>query len=227
MCVFYLVIGLIVSVILTNLVNSAFMHVPLKLSPDPFMWISGVFANGQSIRLFGIFMLLVLLLCVMYFFCSQKPYESDMITITPKIKTPAPSGQAQHGSASFMTEEQKREKFKALVLSPTSPSVKKLLDEGERRASAVDSGQSYTPNILDIDNIFDEAGIVVGKRDSAGKEQIICLTDDVHTLTIGATGGGKSRREVLQTICMLALAGEGIVVSDPKGELYHYTHTFL
>lgn len=227
MCVFYLVIGLAASVILTNLVNSAFMHIPLDLSPDPFVWISGVFANGQSIKLFGIFMILILLLCVMYFFCSQKPYEADLITVTPKIKIPAPSGQAQHGSASFMTEEQKRRKFNELVLSSTSPEVKKLLDEGKRRAAAVDSGQTYTPNKLKIENLFDEAGIVVGKRDSAGKEYITCLTDDVHTLTIGATGGGKSRREVLQTICMLALAGEGIVVSDPKGELYHYTHTFL
>ena len=81
MCVFYLVIGLAASVILTNLVNSAFMHIPLDLSPDPFVWISGVFANGQSIKLFGIFMILVLLLCVMYFFCSQKPYEADLITV--------------------------------------------------------------------------------------------------------------------------------------------------
>lgn len=85
MCVFYLVIGLAASVILTNLVNSAFMHIPLDLSPDPFVRISGVFENGQSIKLFGIFMMLVLLLCVMYFFCSQKPYEADLITVTPKI----------------------------------------------------------------------------------------------------------------------------------------------
>ena len=74
MCVFYLVIGLAASVILTNLMNSAFMHIPLDLSPDPFVWISGVFANGQSIKLFGIFMMLVLLLCVMYFFCSCRKF---------------------------------------------------------------------------------------------------------------------------------------------------------
>lgn len=227
MCVFYLLVGSIVAVILTNLVNCAFMHIPINLTANPIVWISGVFANAQSGKLFGIFMMLVLLLCVMYFFCSQKPYEANLLTITPKIKIPAPCGQAQHGSASFMTEEQKRQKFKELVLSPITPSVKKLLEEGDRRAIAVDNGQVYIPNVLNLETLFDEAGIVVGKRDFGGKEYIVCLTDDVHTLTIGATGGGKSRREVLQTICMLALAGEGIVVSDPKGELYHYTHTFL
>ena len=227
MCVFYLLVGSIVAVILTNLVNCAFMHIPINLTANPLVWIGGVFANAQSGKLFGIFMMLVLLLCIMYFFCSQKPYEANLLTITPKIKIPAPCGQAQHGSASFMTEEQKRQKFKELVLSPITPSVKKLLEEGDRRAIAVDNGQVYIPNVLNLENLFDEAGIVVGKRDFGGKEYIVCLTDDVHTLTIGATGGGKSRREVLQTICMLALAGEGIVVSDPKGELYHYTHTFL
>lgn len=227
MCVFYLLVGSIAAVILTNLVNCAFMHIPINLTANPIVWIGGVFANAQSGKLFGIFMMLVLLLCVMYFFCSQKPYEANLLTITPKIKIPAPCGQAQHGSASFMTEEQKRQKFKELVLSPITPSVKKLLEEGDRRAIAVDNGQVYIPNVLNLETLFDEAGIVVGKRDFGGKEYIVCLTDDVHTLTIGATGGGKSRREVLQTICMLALAGEGIVVSDPKGELYHYTHTFL
>lgn len=31
----------------------------------------------------------------------------------------------------------------------------------------------------------------------------------------------------MQSICALALAGEGIVVNDPKGEIYHYTHLLL
>lgn len=48
MCVFYLVIGLAASVILTNLVNSAFMHIPIDLSPEPFVWISGVFVMGSQ-----------------------------------------------------------------------------------------------------------------------------------------------------------------------------------
>lgn len=30
-----------------------------------------------------------------------------------------------------------------------------------------------------------------------------------------------------ESICTLALAGEGIVANDPKGELYHYTHEML
>lgn len=49
----------------------------------------------------------------------------------------------------------------------------------------------------------------------------------MHTLTIGATRCGKSRCLVIPSVCALALAGEGLVINDPKGELYHYTHNFL
>ncbi len=60
-----------------------------------------------------------------------------------------------------------------------------------------------------------------------GKEQIYYVEDDIHTLCIGATRSGKSRTIVLQSICTLALAGESIVLSDPKAELFQYTHKFL
>jgi N-acetylmuramoyl-L-alanine amidase len=38
---------------------------------------------------------------------------------------------------------------------------------------------------------------------------------------------GKTRTVVIQSICTLGLAGESIVISDPKSELYHYTSEFL
>ena len=60
-----------------------------------------------------------------------------------------------------------------------------------------------------------------------GKEQIYYVGDDVHTLCIGATRSGKSRTIVVQSICTLGLAGESLVVSDPKAELYQYTNDFL
>ena len=65
------------------------------------------------------------------------------------------------------------------------------------------------------------------KKSENGKEQIYYVGDDVHTLCIGATRSGKSRTIVVQSICTLGLAGESLVISDPKGELYHYTSGFL
>ncbi len=65
------------------------------------------------------------------------------------------------------------------------------------------------------------------RRLENGKEQIFYVGDDVHTLCIGATRSGKSRTIVLQSICALGFAGESLVVSDPKAELYQYTCGFL
>jgi len=65
------------------------------------------------------------------------------------------------------------------------------------------------------------------KKLENGKEKIYYVAEDVHTLCIGATRSGKSRSVVIQSICALALAGESMVLSDPKGELFQFTCEFL
>ena len=52
-------------------------------------------------------------------------------------------------------------------------------------------------------------------------------TQDYHTLVLGSTGSMKSRTLILPTIYTLALAGENVVIADPKGELYDFTSGFL
>lgn len=59
------------------------------------------------------------------------------------------------------------------------------------------------------------------------REKLYLVGDDTHTLTIGATRSGKTRCLVIQSICSIALAGESLVVSDPKVELFHYTADYL
>lgn len=97
--------------------------------------------------------------------------------------------------------------------------------------------------------IFKKGGLVVGKKDrtifkpyiknikipkttkhlkipsiKARKvEDIYFIDDDLHSLTIGATRSGKTRSLVLQSINNTALAGENMIISDPKGELFEYT----
>lgn len=68
-------------------------------------------------------------------------------------------------------------------------------------------------------------GIYIGCKPKSSK--IYCTETDTHTLCIGATRTGKSRCNVLPTICTLALCGESMIVSDPKSELYLYTYPFL
>ena len=73
-----------------------------------------------------------------------------------------------------------------------------------------------------------KAGIVFGyERLSDKKEKIYCIDSNTHTIGIGATRSGKSRCLVLQSIGLLGLAGESMVITDPKGELYDYTSSYL
>ena len=75
--------------------------------------------------------------------------------------------------------------------------------------------------------LMDRGGIVIGMKKEGGKEKIHYISDDSHALTIGATRSGKTRTLVLQSICLMALSGESMVISDPKAELYEYTSAFL
>lgn len=58
-------------------------------------------------------------------------------------------------------------------------------------------------------------------------EQFYCLDEIIHSIVLGATRSGKSRRILLPSIDLQALAGESMVISDPKGELYYYSAPFL
>lgn len=47
-------------------------------------------------------------------------------------------------------------------------------------------------------------------------EDVYFIADNLHSLTIGATRSGKTRSVVLESINNIALAGENLIVSDPK-----------
>lgn len=79
----------------------------------------------------------------------------------------------------------------------------------------------------DPNKLFNSGGIVVGMEKHGNREILYYVGDDTHTLTIGATRSGKTRCLVVQSICSLALAGESLVISDPKAELYDYTAEYL
>ena len=75
-------------------------------------------------------------------------------------------------------------------------------------------------------SMIDRGGIVFGKKDiGTQKEQIYFNKLDTHTLILGATRSGKDRTIVMQTIGTLALAGESMIITDPKPEeLYYFNH---
>lgn len=46
---------------------------------------------------------------------------------------------------------------------------------------------------------------------------------DTHSMIIGSTGSKKSRLFAIPTVKILAAAGESMIISDPKAEIYAYT----
>ncbi len=228
MCVFLFTIGTAVNVVWSNLMNASIKKIPLG---DGFFNLGRLLKNIQTDeqlgKLFFLFEGVVLLLCMCYFFLSQRPYQAKTYKVTDEISIPVPYGQGQHGTAWFMDKKEKHRAFGYLRINANSAKIAELIRQGNERYRAIEKGATYAPKPVSDARVFDEGGMVLGRELSNGEENLSCVTDDVHTLTIGATRCGKSRCLVLQSICALALAGEGIVANDPKGELYHYTHAML
>ena len=74
---------------------------------------------------------------------------------------------------------------------------------------------------------FENGGISLGLEKIDDKEKIYYNDDDTHSIVLGATRSGKGRTVLLQTIGIQGLAGENMILSDPKGELFCYTNEFL
>lgn len=117
------------------------------------------------------------------------------------------------------------EDFETVSYDVAAPDLRQAEPEPqEPEQTAADKGKRKPQ---DPYKLFDSGGIVVGMEKHGNTETLYCVGDDTHTLTIGATRSGKTRCLVVQSICSLALAGESLVISDPKAELYDYTAGYL
>ncbi len=211
--------------------------------------IKSIVSDQQHLALFLCFEGFVILASIYILLMNSKPYQSELITITPNISTPVSAGQKQFGSAEWLAEKEKDRAFDFYVLNKNNPLIRKLIQSSDEDLKNGGCKQSYgkKENISKIfkaepdsetthktsmyddekDSYIPKGGITLGAKIEGNKEKIYFEGDDVHTLCIGATRSGKSRTVVLQTIGTLALAGESMILSDPKGELYQYTYPFL
>jgi type IV secretion system protein VirD4 len=71
-------------------------------------------------------------------------------------------------------------------------------------------------------DVKDNGGIVVHMEQGRLEDKIYYINNDSHTLIIGKTGSGKTRRLLIESILNSARAGNSVVISDPKGELFAY-----
>lgn len=166
------------------------------------MIIQSVIKDKQHFKLFGLLQTLItLFLFLVTFISKDNIYASGLDRITDNIQTPMRTGQGQYGNSRWLKNNEFTKVFSKNVLD-VSKEIKSLK--------------------------FDSGGLVVGyNRIKKFIEEIFYIKSNTHSLVVGATRSGKSRTIVIQTILNLALAGESILVSDPKGELYDYTALFM
>ena len=204
------IIGLSFVILYASAFTAIFLDSTLK-NPEQIKFVTDPVAmkqcisNNEQIRMFTIFFFVLLLLGIITLLVGGKSsFKVDMIEITPEIRTPAPAGQGQHGTAKWLPKEEFDQVFDSDIIDS-----KKLMQGKES---------------------FSAGGLVLGKEDiktsifsKRVKEKIYHITKDLHALIIGATRSGKTRCIVIQTIIDLILAGENVVVPDLKGELRDYT----
>lgn len=204
------IIGLSFVILYASAFTAIFLDSTLK-NPEQIKFVTDPVAmkqcisNNEQIRMFTIFFFVLLLLGIITLLVGGKSsFKVDMIEITLEIRTPAPAGQGQHGTAKWLPKEKFDQVFDSDIIDS-----KKLMQGKES---------------------FSAGGLVLGKEDiktsifsKRVKEKIYHITKDLHALIIGATRSGKTRCIVIQTIIDLILAGENVVVPDLKGELRDYT----
>lgn len=156
------------------------------------------------LKYIGIIEFLVVLLVLYLIFSDKKGkiLDTGVKRITERISIPVPAGSGQYGSQRFM-------EFSEIEEIP------------EISIYEYKEGENPPP----------KGGVVLGILDKKipdihVSDKILYMSADRHVLLNGATRSGKTRRIILQSIWLTILAGENILVNDPKGELWTYTSPF-
>ena len=84
-------------------------------------------------------------------------------------------------------------------------------------------GASEVVKVNPLNDTLDAAGIPLINN---GKE-IWVDNGEYHNLVIGSTGSGKTQTIVKPMVNLLAKKGESMIITDPKGEIYKYSASYL
>lgn len=180
--------------------------------------------SGQHLSLFLYLQGFVLLCSIYFYLANSKPYQSDLVVITPDISTPVRAGQMQFGSARWLSEEEKNKGFKCLKLKKNE--LKLLIERMKANEEKEDNSKVEKESEREVPQL-ESGGIVIGYHKEGDMEKIFYIDEDTHSLCIGATRSGKTRSVVLQSVGLLGLSGESLIISDPKGEIFTYTYPYL
>lgn len=193
--------------------------------------IQSIKSNPITQKMYLILSGVFLVFGIVFFFSNERPYHSNLNQITPDIFTPAVAGQNQHGSAKWLPNSKFTEAFDHFKLKSNDQLIVQLMRHGKSDFEVARRNLEWQEPaaIPDLPAApIKKAGMVIGKNNlRKGVEDVFYIQKDAHSLIIGSTRCGKTRTVVLQTIGALGLAGESMVMADPKGELYNYTQPYL
>ncbi len=114
-CIFIFVVGSITALLFASVLNDVLTTGSISTDLTDFSTIfSGVFGGEKPRKLYLLLEALVVLLCVVYFVCAERTYQTETYKVTDNISVPVPSGQGQHGTAWFMSDKIKRRAFETL-----------------------------------------------------------------------------------------------------------------
>lgn len=201
------VVGIIATIcnIPLSLALASIIHIQLsKIDvPRTLYDISQIVANEKFLPLFFLMFSLFEVLIFAMLVMNKNSFYSELDSITDKIKTPKSIGQGQHGTARWQTQKEFEKNFKCNKLPI------------ERKKNFI-IRKFFKKKQEEEKNEIVKGGLVVGYKKTKKAEEIYFVDDNIHSLTVGATRSGKTRSVVLQTIGNLALAGESMILSDPK-----------
>ena len=208
--------SLTISLIITNTIKNILIN--KILIPDKIISIFYLSKDKNDLILFSAFFIILFLVFIYLFLYSERryiKYDEHNIEIMEGIFIPKPiKNKFQYGSSWFLEKEKFKDTFSYNILEDNKL-IRNLLFG---RKVDKQTFEKYK---------FEKGGISLGIEKIGDKERIYFNDDDTHSIILGATRSGKGRTVLLQTIGIQGLAGENMILSDPKGELYCFTKPFL
>lgn len=144
--------------------------------------------------------LFMMLFFMLIFTQKYGMYKANTEMITKNISIPKNYGRGQYGTSRFATKKEFDNTYTKLKFNKNQDYLTQSISSG---------------------------GVVVKYTSKRNYEEISVVSDNKHLICLGNTGAGKTRRILIESLCTLGLAGESIIVSDPKGELYQMTSRFF
>lgn len=172
---------------------------------DILIMIKSIISNKNHLLLFTFTQAFVeFFILYLFLFSKKNNLATETNAITKNIRTPKIYGNGQHGTARWSSKKELLKKGTVNILKTTKEGKIKKVN-------------------------FYKGGLVVGLDKKKNENKIICISEDYHSLIIGSTGAGKTRRLLLPSAMNYALAKtqNSLVLTDPKGELFQYISPYF